>query len=196
MKTIVRMKYTITLCLAAATIAGCAHTSYTAKPVVIRPEILAIQDYTQGVDSREEVTVVQDIVRASLGSEKESRLVAAELTKLLHEPGTTLDAKRALCRQLWLVAGPQNVHSIAKLLGHVETADMARYALEQIPDASVDSELLYYLDKGPDSAKPGMIDSLAVRGTVSAVETLQKLAESSNSAISDAAQAALLKLDS
>ncbi|PCJ55030.1 MAG: hypothetical protein COA73_13755 [Candidatus Hydrogenedentota bacterium] len=175
-------------------VTGCASIPMDTK-VVIRPEILAIQDYALGVDSRESITVVEEIVRDALTSKNQSRRVAAELTKLLHLPGTTLDAKQVACRQLWLVGGPENVSSIAKLLGHVETADMARYALEGMDTPLVDDQLIYYLDKGPDSAKPGMINSLAARGTVSAVPTLQTLSTNGNDAIADAARAALEKLD-
>jgi hypothetical protein len=181
--------------LIAGILSGCATTSsYQAAPVEVRPEILALQGYTLGVDSRESVTVVEDVVREALKSDRDSKIIAAELTMALHLTGTGLDAKRVMCQQLWLVAQPGNVPSIAKLLNHAETADMARYAIERIDHLVVDNQLLYYLNQGPENAKPGIINSLAIRGSEAAREPIEAYLNHRNSAISAAAKAAVAKL--
>ena len=176
-------------------ITGCATSpTYEKIEVVIRPEILAIQSFTLGVDSRETVTVIEEQVREALVSARQSRKIAAELTQALHLPQTSIDAKRVICQQLWLVAQPENVPSIAKLLNHVETADMARYAIERVPHQVVDNQLLYYLKQGPETAKPGIINSLAARRSEAALEPIQGYLNHRNDAISGAAQAAVDKM--
>jgi len=181
--------------LAIAILSGCA-TTPTPEPieVVVRPEIVALQSYALGIDSRESATAIEDQVREAMKSSRESKRIAAELTQVLFLPETTIDAKRVICQQLWLVGQPENVRSIAKLLNHTETADMARYAIERIDHEVVDNQLLYYLKKGPDSAKPGIINSLAIRGSESALEHIQGYVGHQDAAISNAALAAVARL--
>jgi hypothetical protein len=178
--------------------AGCAtpHTTISEDlPIRLRPEFLAIQQYTLGVDSRAAITVVEDLVREALNSAEESKKISAELRFVLHLPNTSLDAKRAICQQLWLVAQPGDVPSIARLLNHIETADMARYAIERIDHEIVDNELLYYLKQGPESAKPGIINSLAMRGSEAALVPIQGYVDHRNPAVSEAAVAAVARLE-
>ncbi len=52
--------------------------------------------------------------------------------------GATQEEKAAACRQLARVATKQSVPVLASLLGDEKLSHMARYAMETIPDPSVD----------------------------------------------------------
>lgn len=154
--------------------------------------VAAVKTYKIG-DSREPLTVVQRMVKESLKSPEESRAMAAQLAALLGSDAT-LDAKQFACRQLVFVGSEENVPAIAPLLLDEKTADMARYALEPMQGAAVDQALIDALDKAPDAAKVGIINSLSARRSGAARDSLRALTKSANPAVADAAKAALQRI--
>jgi hypothetical protein len=104
---------------------------------------------------------------------------AAMETKLLEalaQPELT-DAGRAfVCRMLGLVGSRSCVVPVARLLEDDRTADLARSALDFIPDNSVDEAYRAALPRLTGAAKLGLLGSMAMRGSPLAVEDMTGLA--------------------
>lgn len=177
--------------LATDAVAGCATTD-SGEAVVIRPEIIAIRDYTYSA-SREPISVLKDMARSN--STRERRRLAAELTAFL-VTDATLDAKQEACRILWTIGEEENVLGISKLLWNEKTADMARFALERLEGTVVDRVFLSALDTAPDAVKSGIINSLAARRTSGAANRIESLISNSDPFISESARSALKVLAS
>ena len=88
---------------------------------------------------------------------QESKLLA-----VLHSDAS-LEAKSAACRNLARVAGKEAVPALAGLLGDEKLSHMARYALETIPDPSVDDALRAALAKLQGRPRLGVIGSIGAR---------------------------------
>ena len=144
-------------------------------------------------ESREPLTVVADMVRVALADPKESKALAAQLAAILGTDAT-LDCKQFVCRQLAIIGGREIVPAVAALLSSADTADMARYALERIPGSEVDEALLEALPDAPDSAKPGIVNSLGERRCVGAVTDLSALTTGPCPVTAEAAVGALGKI--
>ena len=89
--------------------------------------------------------------------------------------GATQEEKAAACRQLARVATKQSVPTLASLLGDEKLSHMARYAMETIPDPSVDEALRDALGKLKGRPLLGVIGSLGVRRDAKAVDAIAKL---------------------
>jgi HEAT repeat protein len=87
----------------------------------------------------------------------------------------TLQEKSAACRELARVATKEAVPTLATLLGDEKLSHMARYALEAIPDPSVDEALREALGKVQGGPRLGVIGSLGVRRDAKAVPALAEL---------------------
>lgn len=98
---------------------------------------------------------------------------SAQLAVLRSE--APLSEKAAACRQLARVGTKQSVPVLALLLSDEKLSHMARYALEAIPDPSVDEALRDALGKLSGRLRVGVIGSLGVRRDGKAVEPLSKL---------------------
>ncbi len=186
------MKHITALALAVL-LAGCAHVAV--RPVATgptAPELKALATYVYG-QSREPVTVVEDMVREAAKGADAGETLAADLSTLL-TGGATFDCKLFVCRQLAKIGAEANVPSIAPLLYDEATADIARYALQPIPGNAVDNALLKALRSGPTEAKIGIINTLGMRGSRAAKGALEKLAGSADPKVAEAAQSALTKV--
>ena len=102
--------------------------------------------------------------------------------------------KAAACRQLARVATKASVPTLAALLGDDELAHMARYALETIPDPSVDEALRAALGKLTGLRQVGVIGSIGVRRDAKAVGALAALLGSADVDVARAAGRALGKI--
>jgi HEAT repeat protein len=105
--------------------------------------------------------------------------------------GATVQEKSAACRQLARVATKASVPALAALLGDGKLSHMARYALEPIPDPSVDEALRTALDKLHGGPRLGVIGSLGVRRDAKAVDALAGLLHDADAATVQAAARAL-----
>ena len=105
-----------------------------------------------------------------------------------------LDAKQAVCRQLRLIGSERSARILAQMLPDDGTTDMARYALEMIPDRAADQALVEALNGAPDHIKLGLISSLGERKTREAVESLAALLKDQDDAIASAAAVSLGKI--
>jgi HEAT repeat protein len=104
----------------------------------------------------------------------ESLAQEAKLLAVLRSEAT-LGEKSAACRQLTRVATKEAVPTLAALLGDEKLSHMARYALEAIPDPSVDDALRDALGKVQGGPRLGVIGSLGVRRDAKAVPALAEL---------------------
>jgi hypothetical protein len=99
--------------------------------------------------------------------------------------------KADACRLLARVGTRQAVPALAALLSDEQLAHMARYALEPIPDPSVDDALRDALGKVDGRLRVGIIGSLGVRRDTQAVEPLSELLKNRDREVAQAAARAL-----
>jgi HEAT repeat protein len=103
----------------------------------------------------------------------------------------SLEAKSAACRQLARIATKESVPTLASLLGDEKLSHMARYALETIPDPSVDEALRAALGTVPSRPRLGVIGSLGMRRDGKAVGAIAKLLTAADGETVQAAARAL-----
>jgi HEAT repeat protein len=114
----------------------------------------------------------------------------AKLIAVLKSDATQAE-KAAACRQLARVAGKEAVPALASLLGDEKLSHMARYALETIPDPSVDDALRDALGKLSGRPLQGVIGSLGARRDAKAVDAMAKLLAGADADVARAAARAL-----
>ncbi len=113
----------------------------------------------------------------------------AQLIAVLKSDATQKE-KADACRELARVATKQSVPALAALLGDEKLSHMARYALETIPDPSVDDALRNALGKLKGRPLMGVIGSLGVRRDDKAVDAIaQRLADPDADLVQAAARA-------
>jgi len=163
-----------------------------AAPAAPSAPVQAIANYKFG-DSREPLTVVEDLVKESLSAPEKSKSLAAQLVSLIGSNATP-DAKQFAWRQLAIIGGPENVPALAPYLLKEDSSDMARYALQPIPGPEVDAALLQALPQAPTKIKVGIIDTLGARKSKSAVKTLEPLTKDKDPLIAESAKSALARI--
>lgn len=140
--------------------------------------------------SRESLSIIEDWIRGNFDNDVVKKDAAERLAGLLH-PKTTLACKDFACRQLALIGSGEQVSALATLLNDQQTADMARYALERIPEPSVDRVLIEALRTKTGTMRVGMINSLANRKSHEAVPSIAPLLEDEDIQTAEAAAFAL-----
>ncbi|MFI5380968.1 MAG: HEAT repeat domain-containing protein [Tepidisphaerales bacterium] len=116
------------------------------------------------------------------------------LLKTLKDPASEIKAKFDACRELATFGDKRAVPVLAALLPDEKMSHMARYALEPIPDASVDAALRDALPKCSGKPLIGVINSIGVRRDAQAVDALAGLLKNAEPAIAGAAAYALGKI--
>ena len=104
---------------------------------------------------------------------------------------TTLAGKDLICRRLSLVGSAASVPALAAMLGAPETSDMARYALERIPDPVVKQVLRLMLPNSAGKVRIGIVNTLGQRRDAAATGALAGLIPGSDADAAIAAAAAL-----
>jgi HEAT repeat protein len=99
--------------------------------------------------------------------------------------------KADACRELAVVGGSSAVLVLVRLLADEQMSDMARYALESMPGATVDAALRGELTKLHGRPLIGVIGSLGVRRDIKSVKPLAALLRSTERGAEDAAARAL-----
>ncbi|MEE9370147.1 MAG: ThuA domain-containing protein, partial [Sedimentisphaerales bacterium] len=131
--------------------------------------------------SRESLTELANVIRESYDSEQRRKEIEKRLLDFLRS-GATLASKQFVCRQLSLIGTEEAVPTLAAMLTEADTADMARYALERIPGASVDEALREALAKTTGNTRVGIINTLGLRGDSKSAPALSSLIYDSDSA--------------
>lgn len=114
----------------------------------------------------------------------------AQLIEVL-KSGAALKEKLDACRVLARVGTKDAVPVLAALLEDEKYAHMARYALETIPDPSVDDAFRAALGKVKGNLLAGVIGSIGVRRDTKAVDALIGLLKNEDLVVSQAAARAL-----
>src|SRR5262249_11714162 len=125
----------------------------------------------------------QDTPKPAKGEEAE--LIAALKSDASRE------VKAAACRRLSLIGTSASVPALAALLGEDALGHMARYALEPIPDPSVDAALRDALGNLTGRALVGVVGSIGVRRDAEAVDRLAGLLKDSDAEVVQATAKAL-----
>lgn len=115
---------------------------------------------------------------------------AARLTAVLQSEAG-IQEKSDACRELAVCGTKDAVPALAALLSHEELSHMARYALEPLPDPSVDDALRASLDRLTGRPLVGVIGSLGVRRDRKAVPLLVKMLQHSDADVVGAAARSL-----
>lgn len=148
-----------------------------------------IKTYEYG-ESREPLVNLLEYFRLAASSQKVQHQNEARLLQIL-TGNATLAGKQFVCEQLSLMGSKASVPTLIKLLHDSSTSDMARYALERIPDPAADQALRKALAKSSGTIRLGIINSIGQRRDAHAVAELGKLAKSSEAATAAAAINAL-----
>jgi len=131
-----------------------------------------IATYNYG-QSRIALTELTELVRSTYDSTEGLKQIERRFLTFLRSDATLAD-KQFICRQLSIIGTEEAAPTLAAMLTEASTADMARYALEQIPGSAVDKTLRDALGKTSGKVKVGIINSLGERGDIEAVEALSK----------------------
>ena len=151
---------------------------------------IAAWDYGQPRDALYEF---DNFLRASTASGTAIPRIESRLIEML-TPGTTLDGRDYVCRQLSLIGTAASVPVLSAMLGDSKTTGMARYALERIPAAEAADALRNALPKMAGPLRAGIIESLGARRDAKSVPLLKSVASGPDAAFSDAALAALASI--
>lgn len=151
-----------------------------------------VKTYDWG-QSRLALTELSDKIREAYGSAAKLRSIEKSLAGIL-ESDATYAGKQWVCRKLSIIGTKQSVPTLGKMLPDDKLSDMARYALERIPDPAVDGALREALPKTTGKTKVGIINSLGERGDAKAAVALRKLISDSDKMIACAAASALGKI--
>ncbi len=99
--------------------------------------------------------------------------------------------KAITCKKLAIYGTEQSVPALAPLLADKELASWARIALEAIPGTAADTALRNALGKLQGRLLVGVINSIAVRRDVGAVDTIVQKLDDANASVASAAAVAL-----
>ncbi len=115
----------------------------------------------------------------------------SKLISILEDPASTVFQKAKACQRLAVVGDKQAVPALAALLTDEQLSHYARFGLEPIPDPSADEALRGALKKVKGRLLVGVINSIGQRRDPAAALPLAKLLYSADTAVAEAAAAAL-----
>ncbi len=144
-------------------------------------------------DSREPLTVIEDRVRDSFGNGEQRLALERQFAEVLRREEATYDCRDFACRQLRIMGTEESVDALYDLLLVPETADMARYALQENMSEDAGKALRKALGKTDGAVLVGVVNSIGERGDEQAVDDLGKLASGTGD-VAAAAREALAKI--
>lgn len=136
---------------------------------------------------------IDALVAAGHGDKDRLAQIEQNLLEIL-ESDARLPAKEYACRQLALIGTAQCVPVLAGMLSDPELSDRARFALEAIPDASVDDALRAALDHAEGASRVGIVNTLGERRDQKAIPVLSEMRNNPDMVLSKAVEAALRKI--
>lgn len=120
--------------------------------------------------------------------------IEAKLLSIIQTPTAPFAAKQFACKMIDRVGTAASIPILAPLLLDEQFSHMARFALERIPDKSVDDALLAALSQTQGNLKIGMINSLGERRAENAVSAISPLLNDTDMVLVEAAASALGKI--
>ena len=148
-----------------------------------------VTNYEIGQD-RTKLTEFNELVVEASESESQSKIVEESIIQFLTTDATWA-SKQFVCRELSVIGSEKAVSVLTEMLSNEQTSDMARYALERIPDDKVDEALIQSLDSENKNIKIGIINTLGVRECRKAASKIAELIKSEDQDIAIAAATAL-----
>ncbi|MCI0698987.1 ThuA domain-containing protein [candidate division KSB1 bacterium] len=153
-------------------------------------EKIAVYEYGE---SREPLMNLTEYFRLAAVSPKLQQQNEKRLLQILSS-NATLAGKQFICERLSRIGSKESVPALAKMLQDSTTSDMARFALERIPDPAVDKALRKTLSQTTGKIRIGIINTIGQRRDAKAVTDLSKLVENSDPLTAAAAITALGKI--
>ncbi len=146
--------------------------------------------------NREPLTTLQDLITDNTDPQTRKRLEMLFIDFL--DSDATLASKQMICKKLSQIATVESIDVLTHMLKSDETADMARYVVERIPnaDSAVETALLNALPNRSEQTRIGIINSLTGCGGEKTCAYFEKSIQSRNPFIAKATVAALGKLAS
>ena len=169
-----------------------AGTLLAQSPAGLSEVLTQVAKYEYG-HSREPLSKLSDLVRASLASPAQARAMEEALDRLL-DSDATRDGKEAVCRELSVIGSEHSVPVLARLLGQPPIAEMARYALERIGGPAADAALLDALESAGGNTRIGIVNTLGRHRARTAVEKLKAMLGSADVTLAAAAADALASI--
>lgn len=151
-----------------------------------------LQTYDWGGD-RGALSGIDQKIAESHGDKKQLKEIEQGFLEILQSEASR-PAKEYVCRQLALIGTGRSVPILAKILYDADLSDCARFALEMIPDSSVDKALRTALEKVDGNQRIGIVNTLGERRDRKAVPLLSKLRNSPDEVLSAAVEASLRKI--
>ena len=111
-------------------------------------------------------------------------------------PTAPIFDKAKACQQLAVIGTKDAVPVLAKLLADEQLAHYARFALEPLPDPTVDETLRASLDQLKGGLLVGVTNSIGMRRDVQAIDPLKALLQDTDPAVAGAAACALGRIAS
>ncbi len=184
----------LALCILTVAISGLfTHKAYavTAKEQeqAVSRLLDKVGDYDYG-SSRAPLTELSDLIRSKYKDPQALKKIEQKFIVFLRSPATAA-AKQFVCRQLSIIGTKESTGTLAAMLNNPATSDMARYALERIPDDSAGDALRRVVRFVHGNAKTGVITSLGVRRDAKSVPVLAGFLTNSDEQIVRATLAAL-----
>ena len=176
-------------CLLASSAIALPRTAWGGQPPAGAPAIDAIlktlATYDGGIDSAA-VWKLRDYVYARKDNPAARAECEAKLLQFLKSPATP-PAKMAAARHLRIIAGDSAVPALQAMLSDARLADMALYALQQIPGGAADGALIQALKTLTGPTRIATLAALGERKTAAAVPAIAALLQQPAVAIPAAA---------
>ncbi|MCK5173112.1 MAG: HEAT repeat domain-containing protein, partial [Planctomycetes bacterium] len=184
----------LALCILTVAISGpFTHKAYavTAKEQeqIVSRLLDKVGDYDYG-SSRAPLTELSDLIRSRYKDPQALKKIEQKFIVFLRSPATAA-AKQFVCRQLSIIGTKESTGTLAAMLNNPATSDMARYALERIPDDAAGDALRRVVRFVHGNAKTGVITSLGVRRDAKSVPVLAGFITNSDEQVARATLAAL-----
>lgn len=161
------------LLLAALMATGVARRGSAQPPPALEPLLAQIAAYEHGQD-RKPVAEFEALLRGVHSTRAPMGPIEQRMIRFL-ESDATFAGKELICRHLAVFGTDASVPVLAKMSSARETAEIARYTLEQIPgQASLDA-LRAALAKASGKERIGWINSLGARRDAASTPALAKL---------------------
>ena len=153
-----------------------------------------ISNYKFGQSRVAHKSVRQFVSLASQSNEAKNR-TEKEFIKFL-ESNATVDGKQFVSHLLADIGSEKSVKILSKMLYDSSTVNMALFALEKIPNKSVDENLRMALLKSDKNGIPGILNVIGKRKDKESVPIIEKMVYSDNKQIASSAIAALGNISS
>jgi len=154
-------------------------------------------DYLPAYDwgsTRRPLVPIDEAIRDAKADVQVLRSLESRLLAVLNDSSSTPAAKDFICRRLAVIGSVASVPVLAELLSDETLSNMTCFALARIPDSAADEALCRALDRVSDKLRIGLIQALGSRRSQLAVDPLARLLGDQDTAVRQAAAAALGKI--